>query len=174
MAFRQALQQLGWIDGHNVQIEHRRLPTEIGDVHEVLTDLVGLAPDVILATGSSVERLLQVTRTIPIVFAVVPDPVGSGLVARLSRPGGNATGFMQFEYSLCGKWIELLKQIAPSLTRVGVIRDPAVTAGIGQFAVVQSVAPAVGIEVSPIKFGIVVPDDEDDEKQERRRAFFNN
>jgi putative ABC transport system substrate-binding protein len=94
--------------------------------------------------------MLQTTRTIPIVFAVVPDPVGSGLVSRLSRPGGNATGFMQFEYSLSGKWLELLKQIAPGVTRAAVLRDPTVTAGIGQFAVIQSVAPSVGVEVSPI------------------------
>jgi putative tryptophan/tyrosine transport system substrate-binding protein len=112
---------------------------------------VALVPDVILTTGGqATERMLQTTRTIPIVFAVVPDPVGSGLVARLSRPGGNATGFMQFEYSLSGKWLELLRQIAPTVTRAGVLRDPTVTAGIGQFAVIQAVAPSVGVEVSPI------------------------
>jgi putative ABC transport system substrate-binding protein len=94
--------------------------------------------------------MLQATRTIPIVFVIVPDPVGAGLVARLSRPGGNATGFMQFEYSLSGKWLELLKQVAPGVTRAAVLRDPAITAGIGQFAVIQSVAPSVGVEVNPI------------------------
>jgi len=115
-----------------------------------LAELVELTPDAIVPVGTMVERLLQVTRTVPIIFVFVPDPVGSGLVERLSRPGGNATGFMQFEYSLCGKWVELLKQIAPGVTRAGVLRDPTLTAGIGQFAVIQAVAPAVGIEVSPI------------------------
>jgi putative ABC transport system substrate-binding protein len=105
--------------------------------------------------GPSTERLLQATRSIPIVFVIVPDPVGSGLVARLSRPGGNATGFVQFEYSLAGKWLELLKQIAPGATRVAVLRDAGITAGIGQFAVIQSVAPSVGVEVSPINVGNV-------------------
>jgi putative ABC transport system substrate-binding protein len=94
--------------------------------------------------------LLEATRTVPIVFAIVPDPVGSGFVKSLSRPGGNATGFMMFEYSLCGKWPELLKEIAPGVTRAAIIRDPAITAGIGQFAVIQSVAPSAGVEVSPI------------------------
>jgi putative tryptophan/tyrosine transport system substrate-binding protein len=114
-------------------------------------ELVALAPDVILTTGGqATERMLQATRSIPIVFVIVPDPIGAGLVARLSRPGGNATGFMQFEYSLSGKWLELLKQVAPGVTRAAVLRDPAITAGIGQFAVIQSVAPSVGVEVSPI------------------------
>src|SRR5881398_1281384 len=110
-----------------------------------------LAPDVILVGGgASIGALLQATRSVPVVFAFVPDPVGSGLVDSLSRPGGNVTGFMQFEYSLCGKWPELLKQIAPEIKRVGVLRDPAISAGIGQFAVIQSVASSVGVEVSPI------------------------
>ena len=114
-------------------------------------ELAALAPDVILATGGpATEQLLKATRTVPIVFVIVPDPVGSGLVDRLSRPGGNATGFTQFEYSLSGKWLELLKQIAPGMTRAAVLRDPAITAGIGQFAVIQSVAPSVGVEVSPV------------------------
>ena len=114
-------------------------------------ELVALAPDVILATGgSAVAPLLQATRTVPIVFAIVPDPVGAGFVDSLARPGGNATGFMQFEYSLSGKWLELLKEIAPGVTRAAVLRDPAITAGIGQFAVIQSVAPSLGVEVIPI------------------------
>ena len=113
--------------------------------------MVALAPDVILAAGSStVAPLLQATRTVPIVFAIVPDPVGAGFVDSLARPGGNATGFMQFEYGLSGKWLELLKEIAPGVTRAAVLRDPAITAGIGQFAVIQSVAPSVGVEVSPV------------------------
>ena len=100
--------------------------------------------------ASTVGPLLQATRTVPIVFVNVPDPVGAGFVESLARPGGNATGFMQFEYSLSGKWLELLKQIAPGVTRAAVLRDPAITAGIGQFAVIQSVAPSLGVEVSPI------------------------
>jgi putative ABC transport system substrate-binding protein len=114
-------------------------------------EIVGLAPDVILATGSvGAELMLKATRTIPVVFVVVPDPMGSGFVQSLSRPGGNATGFMMFEYTLCGKWPELLKEIAPSVTRAAVLRDPTFVAGIGQFAIIQAVAPSVGIEVSPI------------------------
>jgi putative ABC transport system substrate-binding protein len=113
--------------------------------------LVSLAPDVILAAGNApVERLLQATRTVPIVFVIVLDPVGSGIVDSLSQPGGNATGFMQFEYSLTAKWLELLKQVAPGVTRAAVLRDSTVAAGIGQFAVIQSVAPSLGVEVSPI------------------------
>ena len=120
-------------------------------IRKSAAELVALAPDVIFATGSaSVAAMLQATRTVPIVFAIVPDPVGSGFVNSLSRPGGNATGFMQFEYSLSWKWLELIKQIAPGVTRAAVLWDPAITAGIGQFAVIQSVAPSVGVEVSPI------------------------
>ena len=114
-------------------------------------ELVALAPDVILSGGCrQYGPLLEATRTVPIVFVIVPDPVGAGYVDSLSRPGGNATGFMMFEYSLCGKWLELLKEIAPGVTRAAVLRDPALAAGIGQFAVIQSVAPAVGVEVSPV------------------------
>jgi putative ABC transport system substrate-binding protein len=113
--------------------------------------LAALAPDVILATGSSAtEKILQVTQTVPIVFVIVPDPVGSGIVKSLSRPGGNATGFMQFEYGLSAKWLELLKEIVPTVTRAAVLRDPSITPGIGQFAVIQSVAPSLGIDVIPI------------------------
>ena len=113
-------------------------------------EIVALAPDVILATGQAAELMLKATRTIPVVFAVVPDPMGSGFVQSLSRPGGNATGFMQFEYSLSGKWLELLKEIAPNVTHAAVLRDPTFVSGIGQVAVIQAVAPSVGIEVSPI------------------------
>ena len=113
--------------------------------------MVALAPDVILSIGSaSLAQLLKTTRAVPIVFVNLPDPVGSGFVDSLSRPGGNATGFMQFEYSLSGKWLELLKQIAPSVTRAAVLRDASIVAGIGQFAIIQSVAPSIGVEVSPI------------------------
>jgi putative ABC transport system substrate-binding protein len=149
-AFREALRQLGWTDGSNLRIERRVAGDNADRMREYTAELAALSPDVILAAGGSVERLLRATRTVPIVFVVVPDPVGSGLVARLSRPGGNATGFMQFEYSLCAKWLELLKEIAPGVRQAAVLRDPAVTAGVGQFAVIQSVAPSLRVEVSPI------------------------
>jgi putative ABC transport system substrate-binding protein len=149
--FLQGLKELGWIDGRNIRVEYRYGGGDLENTRRQAVELVALAPDVILAIGAgATERLLQVTRTVPIVFVIVPDPVGSGFVARLSRPGGNATGFMQFEYSLTGKWLELLKQIAPGVTRVAVLREPAIAAGIGQFAVIQSVAPSLGVEVSPI------------------------
>ncbi len=150
-AFRQALQQLGWTDGRNVRIDTRWGVANADDIRKYAAELVALAPDVILAGGNApVERLIQATRTVPIVFAIVLDPVGSGIVDSLSRPGGNATGFMQFEYSLTAKWLELLKQVAPAVTRAAVLRDSTLAAGIGQFAVIQSVAPSVGVEVSPI------------------------
>ena len=149
--FLQGLQQLGWTDGRNVRIDARWGAANVEDIRKYAAELVALAPDVILAAGNApVERLLQATRTVPIVFVIVLDPVGSGIVDSLSRPGGNATGFMQFEYSLTAKWLELLKQIAPSVKRAAVLRDSTVAAGIGQFAVIQSVAPSVGVEVSPI------------------------
>jgi ABC-type uncharacterized transport system substrate-binding protein len=150
-AFVTRLQDLGWTDGRNMRLEYRWGRGDAETIRRQASDLVALAPDVIVTTGGpATERMLQTTRSVPIVFAVVPDPVGSGFVPRLSRPGGNATGFMQFEYSLSGKWLELLKQIAPSMTRTAVLRDAAITAGIGQFAVIQSVAPSVGVEVIPI------------------------
>ena len=124
---------------------------EAAETRKHAAELIALGPDVILAGGTTAsEVMLKTTHSIPIVFAIVPDPVGSGYVKRLSQPGGNATGFMMFEYNLCGKWLELLKEIAPSVTHAAILRDPAVAAGIGQFAVIQSVAPSVGIEVSPI------------------------
>jgi putative tryptophan/tyrosine transport system substrate-binding protein len=150
-AFLQGLQQLGWTDGRNVHIDTRWAAGNANDARKYAAELVALAPDVIFATGdASVGPLLQATHNVPIVFAIVPDPVGAGFVDSLSRPGGNATGFMMFEYNLSGKWLELLKQIAPDLTRVAVLRDPAISAGIGQFAVIQSVAPSVGVEVSSV------------------------
>ena len=158
-AFQQGLQQLGWTNGHNVRFDRRWGEGNADVIRRQAAELVALAPDVILTTGGdATERVLQATRTVPIVFTVVPDPVGAGLVKRLSRPGGNATGFMQFEYSLSGKWLELLKQIAPSVNRAAVFRDPAITAGIGQFAVIQSVAPSLGVEVSPINTNDTVSD----------------
>jgi len=150
-AFLQGLKELGWTDGPNIRVEYRYGGGDLENTRRQAVELVALAPDVILVAGAAAtERLLQVTRTVPIVFVVVPDPVGSGFVARLSRPGGNATGFVQFEYSLSGKWLELLKQIAPGVTRVAVLREPGLAAGIGVFAVIQSVAPSLGLEVSPI------------------------
>ncbi len=153
-AFLQGLQQLGWTDGHNVRIDTRWAAGNAADIRKYAAELVALAPDVIISAGTAaMAPLLQATRTVPIVFVIVPDPVGSGFVDSLSRPGGNATGFMMFEYSLCGKWPELLKEIVPGVTRAAVLWDPAITAGIGQFAVIQSVAPSVGVEVSPINIG---------------------
>jgi putative ABC transport system substrate-binding protein len=150
-AFLQGLRQLGWIDGRNVQIEYRWAAGSAGDLRKYAAELTALAPEVIFAAGgTSLGSLLQVTRTVPIVFAIVPDPVGSGFVETLARPGGNATGFMQFEYSLSGKWPELLKQIAPSVTRAAVLWDPTIPPGVGQFAVIQAVAPSVRLDVSPI------------------------
>jgi ABC-type uncharacterized transport system substrate-binding protein len=158
-AFQQELQRLGWTDGHNVRIERRWGDGNADHMRQQAIELVALSPDVIVTTGGdATERVLQATRTVPVVFTVVPDPVGSGLVKRLSRPGGNATGFMQFEYSLTGKWLELLKQIAPSVSRAAIFRDPAIAPGVGQFAVIQSVAPSLGIEVSPITTSEAVDD----------------
>jgi putative tryptophan/tyrosine transport system substrate-binding protein len=150
-AFLQAFEQLGWTDGRNVQIVARWSGGNHAETRKYAEELVALAPDVILAGGGTgAEVMLKATRTIPIVFAIVPDPVGAGYVERLSRPGGNATGFIMFEYNLCGKWLELFKEIAPSVTHVAVLRDPGFAHGIGQFAVIQAAAPSVGIEVSPI------------------------
>src|SRR5262245_29525875 len=153
-AFAQGLQEFGWIVGRNVQIEYRWGAGDADRVRKYAAELAALAPDVIVNSGgSTLPPLLRATRTVPIVFVNVADPVGGGLVESLSRPGGNATGFIQFEYSLSGKWLELLKQIAPSVTRAAVLRDPAIIAGIGQFAVIQAFAPSVGVEVVPINLG---------------------
>ena len=149
-AFLEGLQQLGWTDGRNMRIDVRWAAGNAPDMHKYAAELVALAPDVILGVAVTVGPLLQATRTVPIVFAIVPDPVGSSFVDNLSGPGGNATGFMMFEYSLCGKWLELLKEIAPDVRRAAVPWDPIVPAGIGQFAVIQAVAPSVGVDVSPI------------------------
>jgi putative ABC transport system substrate-binding protein len=151
-AFLQGLQLLGWADGRNVRIETRWATTNPDDIRRHAAELVALAPDVILAaTGTStVAPLLQATRTVPIVFAVVIDPIGAGFVASLARPGGNATGFTIFEYGMSGKWLELLKEIAPRVTRAAVLRDPVIASGIGQFAAVQAVAPSLGVELSPV------------------------
>jgi putative tryptophan/tyrosine transport system substrate-binding protein len=148
-AFLQALQQLGWSDGRNVRIDYRWAVADVGRFHRYAEELVALAPDAILASGTpSVQALQQVTRTVPIVFAQVIDPVGIGFVASLARPGGNITGFSVFEYGLSGKWLELLKEIAPRVTRVAVLRD--LTIGLGQLGAIQSVAPSLGVELTPI------------------------
>jgi putative tryptophan/tyrosine transport system substrate-binding protein len=150
-AFLSELQQLGWTDGRNLQIEYRRGLGDVANMRAYAAELVALAPDVVLVFGTAaMAPMLQATRTIPIVFANVADPVGAGFVDSLARPGGNTTGFMQFEYSLAGKWPELLREIAPSIKRAAVLRDAALSSGIGQFAVIQAVAPSLGIEVSPI------------------------
>jgi putative ABC transport system substrate-binding protein len=149
--FLQGLQELGWTDGRNVRIDYRWAAADVDRYRTYAAELVALAPDVILASASqSVAALLQTTRTVPIVFVNVIDPVGAGFVARLARPGGNATGFTLFEYSLSGKWLELFKEIAPNLTRIAILRDPALAAGIGQFAVIQGASSSFGIELSPI------------------------
>ena len=150
-AFHQGLQQSGWTIGHNVRIDTRWATTNAADIRKHSVELAALAPDVILAHGTStVGPLLQATRTVPIVFPLAVDPVGAGFVDSLARPGGNATGFMTFEYSISGKWLELLKQIAPGVKRAAVIRDPAITAGIGQWGAINAVAPSVGLEVIPM------------------------
>jgi putative ABC transport system substrate-binding protein len=149
-AFAQALKQLGWSEGRNLGIDTRWATAN--DIHRHAAELVALAPDVLVAaTGTAtVAALRQATRTVPIVFVTVIDPVGAGFVATLARPGGNATGFTNYEYGMSGKWLELLKEIAPRVTRAAVLRDPAVASGIGQFGAVQAVAPSLGVELSPV------------------------
>jgi putative tryptophan/tyrosine transport system substrate-binding protein len=148
-AFQQSLQKLGWTDGRNVQINTRWTEGDAERARKYVGELIALAPDVILAPGSAgVGPLLQATRAVPIVFVHVPDPVGAGFVDSLARPGGNTTGLTAFEYSLSGKWLELLKEIAPGVTRAAVLRDPAITSGIGQFAVIQALSPSLGMEVT--------------------------
>ena len=147
-AFLQTMQELGWTDGRNVRIEMR---WGGGDLRRYAAELVALAPDVILTTGSAgLTPVLEATRTIPVVFVQVTDPVGAGLVESLARPGGSATGFTLFEFSTSGKWVELLKQIAPTVTRAVVLRDPTGTTGPGQFAAIQSAASPLGVELRPV------------------------
>jgi putative tryptophan/tyrosine transport system substrate-binding protein len=150
-AFKYGLQQLGWIEGRNLAIDARWYAGNIDDNRKNAAELVALGPEVIVASGSAtVGPLLQATRTIPIVFTVVPDPIGAGYVESLARPGGNATGFTTFEYGIAAKWLELLKQIAPRLTRAAVLRDPSISAGTGQWGAIQSVAPSLGVDVRPV------------------------
>jgi putative tryptophan/tyrosine transport system substrate-binding protein len=151
-AFLQGLAQLGWTDGRNVRIDTRWATTNADDLRRHAAELAALTPDVLVAASgtSTVAPLLQATRAVPIVFVAVVDPVGAGFVASLARPGGNATGFLMFESGLSGKWLELLKQVAPGVTRAAVLRDAAIASGIGQFAAVQAVASSLGVELSPV------------------------
>ena len=148
-AFRQTLQEVGWVDGRNMRIDIHWATTNPSEIRRQAAELVALAPDVILASGTStVGPLMQATRTVPIVFPIIADPVAGGFVDSLGRPGRNATGFMLFEYSISGKWLELLKQIAPGVTRVAVLGDPNTPTGPAQFGAIQAVAPMLRLEVS--------------------------
>jgi putative tryptophan/tyrosine transport system substrate-binding protein len=150
-AFVQGLQQSGWTDGRNVRIDYRWSAGDADRIRKLAMELIALGPDVVMAfTSAGVAPLRQVTSTVPIVFAVVADPVGAGYVESLARPGGNVTGFEAYEYGVSGKWIELLKEIVPHLTRVAVLRDSAIPAGLGQFGALQAVAPSFGVELRPL------------------------
>jgi ABC-type uncharacterized transport system substrate-binding protein len=150
-AFRQGLQQLGWTDGRNIRMDIRWSGGNDATTRKNAAEMVALAPNIILATGSSsMGPLMQISGVVPIVFVIVPDPVGAGYVNSLARPGGNATGFSTFEYSIGGKWLDLLKQIAPGITRVAVLRDPAISGGLGQFGAIQSAASSFAVEVTAI------------------------
>ena len=167
VALVQSLQQLGWSDRSNVQIDVR-WATDPGELRRHATELAALAPDVIVAASgtTTIAPLLQATRSVPIVFALAIDPVGAGFVTSLSRPGGNATGFTMFEYGMSVKWLELLKEIAPNVSRAAVLRDPAIASGIGQFGAVQATAPSLGVELSPV-------DVHDDREIERTLTAFS-
>jgi putative ABC transport system substrate-binding protein len=150
-AFQQGLQQLGWTDGRNVRIDYRWTAGDPENSRKYAAELVALAPDVILASSTPMTiAVKQLTRTVPIVFVSVADPVGSGIVNSLARPGGNVTGFMNFDFSFAGKWLDLLKEIAPQLTRVAVFRDDNNPVGIVQFGVIQAMATSVGLQVTPV------------------------
>jgi putative ABC transport system substrate-binding protein len=153
-AFLQALTQLGWITDRNVQIDTRWATTNPAEIRRNAIDLAVLAPDLILADGSlTVSELLQATRAVPIVFPVIGDPVAAGFVETLAKPGGNATGFMNFEFSVGAKWLELLRDIVPDIKRVAVVRDTAASSGAGQLGAVQTLATSLGVEVAPIGVG---------------------
>jgi putative ABC transport system substrate-binding protein len=150
-AFLQGLAQLGWLDGRNVRIDTRWGVADADRIRKYAAELVALAPDVILANSSAaIAPLLQATRTVPIVFTSVADPVGAGYVDSLAQPGGNTTGFLVWEYSIAAKWLELLKEIAPRMTRAAVLRESAIAGGPAQFGVIQAAAPAVGVELRPV------------------------
>jgi putative tryptophan/tyrosine transport system substrate-binding protein len=153
-AFLKGLQQLGWTDGNNVRIEHRWGAGDADRIRSYAAELVALSPDVILASGDIVGLALrQATRTVPIVFTLIADPVGAGLVESLAHPGGNITGFSVYEYSLSGKWLELLKEIAPGVKRVAVMREAGTATGTAMFAAIQAVASTLDVELSPIGVG---------------------
>src|SRR3974390_3130828 len=163
-AFLQGLQELGWSVGRNVIVDSR-WSTGNADARKYAMELVALAPDVILANTNALAPLLEVTSTVPIVFANVADPVGAGYVDSLARPGGNITGFTPFEYSMSGKWLQLLQEIAPGVTRGAVFRDPSISLGPAQFAVIQAAAPSLGVELRPV-------DVRDEGEIERALAIF--
>jgi putative ABC transport system substrate-binding protein len=151
VVFEQSLRQLGWTVGRDLQIDYRSPGGDAASIRRDAAELVALAPDVLLAVGSSTTGLLlQATQTIPVVFVNLADPVGAGFVQSLARPGGNATGFTNYEYSMSGKWVELLKQIAPNVKRVAILRDPTSAAGIGQFSAIQSAAQSLGVNLTPV------------------------
>jgi len=148
---REGLRGLGWVEGKNLKLDIHRSPPRTTEIRKHIDELLAARPDVVVTSGGTTTGpLLQVTRTVPIVFIGTIDPVGAGLVESLAHPGGNVTGFSQFDYSLSGKWLEILKEVAPAISRAGIIRDAAATSGIGQFAVIQSVSSALGIDVVPI------------------------
>jgi len=150
-AFQGELTRLGWVDGRNIKFEMRWGAGDPNSIQAAANDLASLAPDLIIANGSSaMDAMQRATRTVPILFVVVPDPVGAGYADSLAHPGGNATGFAQYEYGIGAKWLELLKEVAPDVKRVGILRDPAITSGPGQFGAIQSVAPSFGMEVTPL------------------------
>jgi putative tryptophan/tyrosine transport system substrate-binding protein len=150
-AIKEGLRELGWIEGQNLSLTIHRAAPKAADIRKHIDELLAGQPDLVVTTGGTTTGpLLQATNTVPVVFIAAVDPVGAGFVESLAHPGGNATGFMQFDYSLSGKWLEMLKQVAPAITRAGIIRDAAVTSGIGQFAVIQSVASSLGVDVVPI------------------------
>jgi len=150
-AFAQALQQSGWTVGQNVRIDYRWGPGNAETMRKYATELVALAPDVVLAsTSAAVPPLLEASRTVPIVFAAVADPVAAGFVESLARPGGNATGFTVYEYSISGKWLELLKEVAPRVMRAAVLRELGIAPGLAQFGVIQALAPSLGVELRPV------------------------
>jgi len=167
VVFEQTLQQLGWVVGRNLKIEIRQVGSDVDRIHGYAAELVALAPDVVITIGSQlIAPLQQATRAIPIVFVNAPDPVGAGFVESMAHPGGNITGFSNFEYSMSGKWAELLKQVAPNVSRALVLRDPTSAAGIGQFAAVRSVAQSIGMELTPV-------DVRDNDELERRIVAFS-